>query len=110
MSDELWEHPEAQEWVEHVRRTLVPMLDSSAVSAIMAPPPESHDIKFAVELGMSILMDKPLLLVVPKDRTVPAKLRMVADDIYYIDFGDPASQAGLQEFIGQFVQRFVGDD
>lgn len=109
MTDDPWEDPEALAWMEDVRKNLVPMLDNSAVSVTMAPPADSYDVKFAVELGMSILMDKPLLLVVPKDRPVPPKLRMVADDIFFIDFADPGTKDSLNTFIGQFVERFVDD-
>lgn len=110
MSDSPWEDPGAQVWIEHVRETLVPMLDASAVTVSLAPPVDSPDIKFAVELGLSIMMDKPLLLVVTEGRPVPTKLRMVADGLVYVDWDDEESQRNLQQEVADFAKQYVGED
>lgn len=102
-----WNDPGAQEWIAHVDRTLVPMLDDSCVSVSIAPPVGAHDIKYAVELGLSILMDKPILLVVGIDKKVPPKLRSIADDIAYVDWADPASVAKLAKRTQEFAARFA---
>lgn len=109
MSDP-WSDPEAQEWVEHCRKTLVPMLDDSAVSISLAPPVGQHDIKYAVELGLSILMDKPILLVVREGDSVPTKLRSVADDIFYMNWDDAGAHHRLAEHVAGFARRFAGDE
>lgn len=73
-----------QSFVDHVRRdALVKMTDSAAVVSIC--PAGEPDIKFAVELGLAIMLDKPLLIVVGSGRVVPEHLRRVADEIVVAD-------------------------
>lgn len=68
------------DWARHVRRTLVPRLrDSHFVMSIL--PEGKPDVKFAVELGLSLMLDKPVVLVVRPGVHVPGKLALVADAI-----------------------------
>jgi hypothetical protein len=76
--------PQWQSFVDHVRRdALVKMTDSAAVVSIC--PPGEPDIKFAVELGLAIMLDKPLLILVGPGRDVPEHLRRVADELVVAD-------------------------
>lgn len=83
---ELWENdPAWREFVANVRRdTLEKMTDSACVISIM-PSPDDVDIKFAVELGLGIMLDKPLLLLVQPGATIPDRLGRVADEIVEAD-------------------------
>lgn len=110
VSDSPWDDPGAQQWIGHVRETLVPMLDNSLVTVSLAPPVDSPDIKFAVELGLSIMMDKPLLLVVTEGRPVPTKLQMVADGLVYVDWSDPESQRNLQQEVADFAAQYMDEE
>jgi hypothetical protein len=101
-----WADPEAQEWLEHCNRTLVPMLDNSACSVSIAPPAGSSDIKYAVELGLSIMMEKPILVVAEYGQRIPDKLRMLADDIAYVDWNDEASKRSLAQYVQKFAERY----
>ena len=90
MSD--WERdlsPEEQEFwdefVRHVREDAVKKIADSAWVISLMPDPERVDIKYAVELGLSIMMDKPLVIVVHPDAAVPEHLRRVADKILAVD-------------------------
>jgi len=47
--------------------------------------PASVDIKFAVELGLMIMLDKPIIMVIQPNQVLPEKLRRVADDIVVHD-------------------------
>lgn len=69
-----------QDWLERVEMELIPMLKESAMVATIAPG-EEPDIKVAIELGLTILLDKPLILVVPEGRWVPDRLRRAADAV-----------------------------
>lgn len=82
--------PEAQEWVKHVLDELVPKLKASSVTVSLVPDGPS-DVKFAVELGMSIMLDKPIILAVRPGVQIPDHLRRVADEI--VDFSNPANLA-----------------
>lgn len=94
-----WNDPGTKEWVERVRTTLVPMLDESAISIMLGPDVGSADVKFAVELGMSILLDKPIMVVALPGRKVPDKLRMLADAIVTADISTEAGQRELHAAI-----------
>jgi hypothetical protein len=77
--------PEFIAWVERTKRDLVPMLEQSSVTVSIVPEGET-DVKYAVELGLSIMMDKPIILVVSPGTKVPAKLALVADSIVEADW------------------------
>lgn len=94
-----WDDPDAQGWIRHVRKTLVPMLDDSAISVMLGPDVGDADVKFAVELGMSILLDKPIMVVALPGRRVPDKLRMIADEIVTADISTEAGQRELHAAI-----------
>ena len=86
--DDPWEDPEVQRWMRHVRKDLVPKIGRSNVVISIAPHKGKTDVKFAVELGMSIMLDKPILVVAATNDDVPPKLRAVADKIVIGDITD----------------------
>lgn len=88
-----WNDPDWKAFASRVSEDLYPMLANSAMTVSIAP--EEADVKFAVELGFSIMLDKPLVIVVPPGRTVPNRLRKIADAVVEGDFTDP-------EFSDQF--------
>lgn len=83
-------------WADYSKQfresTLPKMLDSAVFLSIGTNPGE-FDVKQATELGAALLMDKPLLLVVPTGRQIGARLRRAADEIVE-DWNpnDPGSQ------------------
>jgi len=86
--------PEAQAWAQLALDDLVPKLrDSYATVSIHPEEAGLSDIKFALELGLSIMLDKPLILVVVPGRRVPARLQRVVDDIIELDERYPARTA-----------------
>lgn len=89
MSDP-FDTPEMRRWARHVQRDVVPKLRDSAITVSLVPDGEP-DLKFAVELGLSIMFDKPIVLVVPPGRPLPDHLVRVADEIVE---GEP----GTREF------------
>ena len=105
-----WEiDPEWQSYVTHVRTELVPKLEDSAMTVSIVPrKAEDVDIKFAVELGLSIMLDKPLILCVHPSTVIPERLRRVADEIV---IGYPAeSRDELIAAIDRVGQALGGDD
>lgn len=75
------------EFVDEVRRKLIPAIRDSAYIASMFTGGEP-DVKFALETGLSILLDKPIIVVVPPGVAIPDKLVRVADRIVEADEGD----------------------
>lgn len=100
---EVWDDPDYREWEEHVRNVLIPMLNDSAATISVVPP--EPDIKFAVELGLSILMDKPIICLVQPGSKIPAALVRAADEIVEVDIkGDPD---GSQRSIAEAFERVL---
>lgn len=67
-------------WRQRVLDEVLPMVEESTVAVALIPRTEA-DIKMAVELGMMVLLDKPIIAVVSPGVKVPAKLVAVADRI-----------------------------
>lgn len=93
-----------QEFVDHTRRqTLAQMVDSAIVVSIN--PGGEPDIKYAVELGLSIMLDKPILLVSMPGREIPERLRRVADEVVECDLDLEAGRQAVTEAL----QRMIGE-
>jgi hypothetical protein len=71
------------EFVSHFRENVLHELDSSAL--VMSLVPKEFDVKFAVELGAAIMLDKPILAVVMPGAHVPEKLRRVVEMVVEVD-------------------------
>lgn len=80
MSKDWASDPAAREWLLRVQRELPRKIEQSAIVCSLVPK-DGPDAKFAVELGMAIMLDKPIMLVVPPGTHVPEHLARVADDI-----------------------------
>lgn len=102
-----WEiSPEWKAYVTHVRTELVPMIEGSAMSISIVPKdPESVDVKFAVELGLCIMLDKPIILTVREDTLLSEHLRRVADEIIVGDPNDPGVREALMAAINRVDPR-----
>jgi len=100
MSRTPYDDPEWDEFVRNVREGTVKQIDSSAFVMSLVPSDEV-DIKFAVELGLSIMLDKPLLVVAHRGRDVPDRLRRVADEVVEVDLDTEAGAAELSAAIAR---------
>lgn len=103
-NDDLWNEPTAQAWVREVLDNLVPKLSDSSLVCSIVPEDREGDVKFWVELGASIMLDKPIVAVVLGDAPVPAKLALVADEIVRCPDGvDPSVSAELRSAIARVL-------
>lgn len=95
--DEIWEDPDYRAWEQRVRSVLVPMLEDSSATVSLVPRGET-DVKFAVELGLSIMLDKPIIALVSPGSGIPSGLARVASEIVEVDLsGDPdGAQRSIQ--------------
>ncbi|HJV99431.1 MAG TPA: hypothetical protein VJ617_10085 [Arthrobacter sp.] len=109
---EVWDDPDYREWEEHVRKVLIPILNDSAATINMVPAGAEPDVKFAVELGLSILMDKPIICLVQPGSRIPAALVRAADEIVEVDIkGDPeGSQRSIKEAFERVVRVHGGPE
>jgi hypothetical protein len=109
-----WHHdPEAKEWIADVLENMVPKLEESVMTMSLVPAKVGEtsegDVKYWVELGASIMYDKPLILVCERDQELPPKLKRVADEIVRLDFklDDPRGAKQLGDAIERIKERFV---
>lgn len=84
-----------KDWVKHVKDELIPMIDDSAYVMSLVPKADDVDVKFAVELGLSIMMDKPIVAIVQPGTPVPKKLLMVAEHVITADLSNDDDRARL---------------
>lgn len=91
-------------WAERVQAHVLPAIQTSAATVSLVPDGET-DIKFAVELGLSIMLDKPLIMVVQPGTKVPDKIVRVADRIIEADLTSP----GGSEYVARAVQQAMNE-
>ena len=76
---------EAMDWLMEAKEKLVPKIENSDLFVSLFTPGYKKDPKCAIELGMSILMEKPLLFFVPNGELIPRTLKLIADKIVFYD-------------------------
>lgn len=65
-------------------------------------------MKYWVELGASIMMDKPIIGLVIGDRKVPERLERVSDEIIRLPNGiDPEGSEELRRAIERLQEKYV---
>jgi hypothetical protein len=90
--------PDWVDWETDVRDNLIPKLTNSGAVAMLVPRGES-DVKFAVELGLSIMLDKPIVALVRPGTTLPPKLAAIADRVVIYDVGSPSARDAIGDAI-----------
>lgn len=108
MSGDYTNTPEWKAWEANVHEQLIPQLRSSGAVAQIVPRGDT-DVKFAVELGFSIMMNKPILAMVQPGSEVPEKLRLVADVIVEVDLDSEVGRREAHEKIREFLDSLPED-
>jgi hypothetical protein len=95
-------------YTKEFKRDVLPSLLSSAfmLSIGTTPDPENLDLRAATEMGLMLLLNKPLLLVVLPDQEIPAALIRAASGVVRVSgTDDDADQAliaaALREMVGE---------
>ena len=105
-----WTTPSGVAWVKHVLTDMAPKMRGSALTISIAPTQDGKyqqgDVKYWVELGASIMMDKPIIVVVMADTELPERLVRVADEIVRLPDGvNPEGSQQLMEAIKRVQER-----
>jgi hypothetical protein len=100
--------PEFKAFAAHVNAHLIPMVMGADASISLVPRTEV-DIKYAIELGLSIMLDKPLVIVAQTRQKIPEHLRRVADAVVVIDQDDPTKDAENRAKIAEAVAMVFAD-
>jgi len=105
-----WNDPAMQAWLKDALDNLVPKMANSSVVVSLVPTGVT-DIKFAVETGLALMLDKPIVLMVGPGASVPAKLAKVADAIVeYGDLSDPGTAERLTAVVRSISDGMADDD
>jgi hypothetical protein len=102
VSQDPFADPRFVSWAQRMRLHLVPKLAASSATVFLAPPSGDADIEQAVQLGLSIMMGKPLILVVVDEREVPDKLRAIADAVIVGDLSENSTREAMAAAIERF--------
>jgi hypothetical protein len=103
--DEAWDSPEMTEWATHVREELIPMIRKSAVS-VLIPGRRNDDVKFACEVGLSVLLDKPLVVLVAPGAVLPPKLEALAEHVVHADLKTPEGVDVMQAKLRELAELY----
>lgn len=95
---EVRQDPEFLDFEERVVMDVMPKLEDSAMTISLVPKGPT-DVKFAVELGLSIMLNKPIIAVAVDGAEIPPKLEQFADYVVRGDLDSEETKAALHEAI-----------
>ncbi len=95
------------EFVRHYREDVLPRMEESALFMTVVSPART-DIKFAVELGMAIMLEKPIITVVVPGAHVPEKLRAISEAVVECDMDTGEGREELYRVIKEVQERNDG--
>ncbi len=94
-----------------VMEGLVPKVAESAVAVSIVTNDEQYvDAQFCVELGVMIMLDKPIFAVVDPKVPVPDKLRRVADEICIADISTEDGRIEVGQRMQAFMAKHIKED
>lgn len=97
---------EDREFQKVITEGLVPKIEGSSYCLSVVPGTDRIDAKFCVELGVMIMLDKPILAIVSDNEPVPKKLRLVADTIVAADITTDEGREIIRLAIEEFTKRW----
>lgn len=107
---DFWGESGAKKWLRAVLDGMAPKVQGSAATISLVPGHDGKfsegDAKFWVELGASIMMDKPIIAVAEPGQVIPERLKRVADVVLYVDLSAPDAGDRVQAAI----DRVLGDE
>ena len=93
------------EFVENFRREAIEKIAGSAAFVSLVPSADHVDVKFCVELGAAIMLDKPLVAITLPGAAIPGRLRRVADEIIEVDLDTEEGQHQASQQLAAFLRR-----
>ena len=101
------EREEWDAWVRDIDNNLFPKMESSAFVMSLLPDGKP-DAKFCVELGMAIMLEKPIVTVASPGAVVPRKLMQISDEIIVGDFRTEAGRKAAQDEMMNVISKMMG--
>lgn len=79
------------EYAEHIRETLIPNMVNTAMAMCIIPDdPAKLDLKIVMEMGLMVLLDKPIIAVVSPGIPVPENIINLAEAI--VEMNNPPTE------------------
>jgi hypothetical protein len=103
VTDSPFDTPEFRDFANDRIDNLLPMIQGSSVVISFVPKGPS-DVKFALELGFAMMLDKPVILAVHPGTPIPDKLRRIADAIVEADITTPE---GRESFARRLPEEMI---
>lgn len=100
--DDPFSDPGAQDFLREAGEKLPELIGDSALSVMLIG--ETPDPKFCIELGYSIMYEKPMILVVRNGAKIPSKIVKIADEIVEWD-GGSVENTGLNLAIERVIAK-----
>lgn len=94
-----------KDWLDHAGKDSGQKISDSAAFIGVGSTNYMENPLCALQLGLAILMDKPIFMIVDHDRPVPKALVKVADCIERVKMNDPRDMKRAQKSIQQFLQQ-----
>jgi hypothetical protein len=106
--EERMTHEEDTQFQKVVMEGLVPKVEGSRVCVSVVPRDGAAgiDAKFCTELGVMIMLDKPIIAIVDPSCEVPKKLELVADKIVHADIATDEGRDLFLEALDDFQKQF----
>jgi hypothetical protein len=99
------ESEELEQWLkESMERNHQPMKDSAVFASILSGDLTKEPL-CALQLGLAILMDKPIILIVDHAVKLPKHLVKIAEVIERVDIKDPSAIDRASKSIRDFATR-----
>lgn len=104
--------PEFDAYAEHVRSEVVPMMKDSKIFISITPAnPQELDVKFAMELGLAVMLDKPIIAILKPGTKIPEKLARVVEQFVEMDsVDDQGFKYRLQSTLTSFMNDLENKD
>jgi nucleoside 2-deoxyribosyltransferase len=96
---------EWEDFVKFHRENTVKAMEQSAYVISLVPDAGQVDVKFAVELGLAIMLDKPIVAVVQPGVKLPERLRQIADAVIVTDLDTEDGRAQAAREISELMDR-----
>jgi hypothetical protein len=92
------------DYLDRAQRQTLPLMEASWMAVMIGGKP---DVKLCLEIGAAIMFEKPILVIVPKGRTIPLSLRTIAHKIVDdVDLQNPDSKRRIQAAIEELMETW----
>ena len=97
---------EFKRFAKTVLKYTVPEIRQSVYFVAIAPEEDAiADVRYAVEIGFAILLDKPLVVVAPKGRHVAERLLRIADHIIVADIETESGRVEIAKQLKGYLNQ-----